>query len=322
MSITLQKIAKLANVSVSTASKALRGSREVNAQTAKEVCEIARRHGYLADKKALTLRNSKRLAPKIAILCPEIVSIYYTDMATRIAACLEARGASSQIFICDFDRQKEWESIRKCMESLEINGVVGFFSDAFEEDVKLPLVCAGKSEKYDCVYCDTEDGIRQAVKLACERGRTRMAFVGEKLTMQKAGSFRKVMRECGMEPDEKLISTSEHRFERGGYDGMTRLLESGECFDFCLCAYDEMAIGALKALSERGIRVPEDVAVAGINDIPAAQYSSPTLTSVRFAGDELCEEAANAIIEAVLGESHEPRKTVLGCELVLRESFR
>lgn len=322
MGITLQKIAKLANVSVSTASKALHGSKEVNAQTAAEVRELALRYGYFSSRKETTRKNQKSLAPKIAILCPEIVSIHYTELATQIVDRLKEKGASAQIFICDFGKANEWDSIRKCMESMEIDGAVGLFSDRFEQDIRLPFVCVGRSEKYSCVQWDIEDGIRQAVNAAVQKGYTRFAFLGETLTKIKEEQYTQALLRCGVALAQIRTVVSQKRFELAGYDAMRTLLEAGETQPvFCLCAYDEIAIGAMKALRESGLRVPRDVALMGINNIPAAEFSSPALSSVGFEKELLCEHAATAVLDAVTSPQGEIKKVVVPCRLYLRETF-
>lgn len=324
MGITLQKIAKLANVSVSTASKALHHSKEINEETASVVREIALQYGYQINKKNVLLKNQKRITPRIAILCPEIVSVYYSNIATKMARHLEEAGAITHIFISDFGEKSRWETLKKCFESMEINGAVGLFEDKFDEDIGLPFVCMGKSKKFGCVFGDIAGGILQAVSAAKARGHERFLFLSEHLTASKEKYFNEALEKIGVSPKNRKVFVSEYRFEEAGAKGMTAILERGDPLpDFCLCAYDEIGIGAMKVLREKGICIPEDIAVMGINDVPAAQYVSPALSSMEFDKDILCDSVANLILEAVLSEKPmRPQEVVLPYRLCLRESFR
>lgn len=324
MRITLRQIAKLANVSVPTASKALHNSKDVSAQTTAEVWEVALKYGYLTEKKEATLKNQKQIAPKIAILCPEIISIHYTRRATEIARRLEEKGASVQIFICDFYKNSFWKSLRKCMESVEIDGVVCLRSNdfGFKQDIKLPYICVGNSSINSSRF-GLKKAITEVIACAKQKGHMRFAFLGETLTDDKAERFKSALLRNGVPTDSGTVIVSRQRFEEAGYDGVCTLLSSHKALPtFCLCAYDEIAIGALRALHEHNIGVPDQMAVVGINNIPAAAYVVPALSSIGFEEGQLCEQVIDAILEEVLsGNQRQEKEISVPCKLYLRETF-
>lgn len=284
--------------------------------------KVALQHGYLEGRKETILKNQRNASPKIAILCPEIVSIFYTRRATEITKHLEDKGASVQIFICDFGKENAWKSVRKCLESMEIDGIVSLTRDDFEQDIMLPYICVSSSDRRRCVYPDFESGMTAIIALAKKRGHTRFAFLGEMLTDSKESNYNDAIVQNGIAQEASTIVNSHLRFEDAGYDDMRTLLEMSDRPTFCVCAYDEIAIGAMKALRERGIRVPDDMAIVGINNIPAAQYTTPQLSSMGCDEEALSEAVAEEILQAVLSDTpQEVKKICVPYKFYLRETF-
>jgi LacI family transcriptional regulator len=126
-------------------------------------------------------------------------------------------------------------------------------------------------------------------------------FLSEKLSAAKIDIFVNVMRECGLRADAKSALCTDLRFEEAGYSLIENLLDSGKTPPTAfIAAYDEIAVGAMKALFERGYKIPGDISVMGINDIPSSRYGNPPLTTVGFDKKTMCKSAVRLLLERIL----------------------
>ena len=119
--------------------------------------------------------------------------------------------------------------------------------------------------------------------------------------------------------DSNMIFEVDDRFESGGYKAMAHLFESGNIPRAILCGYDNMAIGAMRYIHEKGLSVPNDIAIVGFNDIPEAKYLSPSLSSIDPDIDKICDIAVNAILDKLSGNAVIKSTTIVPV-LHLRES--
>ena len=323
MSITLQKIAKLANVSVSTASKALRYSKEVHEETAELVRAIAKENGYFLSKKIVSRQNRTNQALKIALLSPEIISIHYASMISKLWEHLTAAGMQVRIFISHFDQENTAEILKRCLEDNDVAGVVSFFPGDEQIDLGFPIIMMGESSVYSCVMTGVEKGIDEAITALMQRGHTRIAFFGERLTTRKGNYFQESLIKHSLPFDEWSYLVSDKRFEAAGYELMDRLKASGTLPTAVICAYDEIALGAIKRLNELGLSCPEDISFIGINGIPMAEYSFPTLSTLHFDTDACCEAVVKLLTDELFAEKKQKRVTIkVPYKLIMRDSVK
>lgn len=293
--MTLEKLAVLANVSVSTASRALNNSRDISAETRERVLNAAEEYGYFRDKKRVRAENRRPSELRIAIICPEIISRYYSGMALDLINEFRALGCNCTVYNSDFDERELYSLICRCRDDYATDAIICFSS------VAQPLCCP---ELPIVVFGDTPDCSRITVDITAAfetllisfktRGIKTVAFVGENHTSTRLEAFRNACKSSG------LICIGEYygaeRFERAGAAAAARLLKSGELPQGVVCAYDEIALGLTDSLTRAGIRVPEDIAVAGMNDIPTAKYVFGGLTTLRFEFGAVCRQIAEDII--------------------------
>ena len=112
---------------------------------------------------------------------------------------------------------------------------------------------------------------------------------------------------------------STERFERGGYLGALELMDREKMPRAIICAYDRLATGAMRAFADRGLKVPEDIAVVGIDDAPASGYSTPSLSSISHEIESTCRAVADALFKKIKGEDFESDINIV-CKLNRRES--
>lgn len=322
--MTHKKIAELANVSVSTVSKALSGSKEVNPSLAAKIRHIAVETGYFKEKSKRKLDNIRSGGEVIAVICPEIVSVHYSEMVSNIQRHVEKRGGKVLVCMYDFDRQKLCQTI----ESLEINrdadGIVVF--DSYGKDVSssLPMVFMGTSEAEDvtCVYNDGQAIMNDIVDYLVDMGHTRIGYVGENHTITKNESFIKAVENKGIEFNADDFYVVSRRFEKIGFEAAEKMLEKGNLPTAIVTAYDEVAMGIISYLTDNGIKVPEDVSVIGINDIPFAAYSQIPLTTVSTHIDKKCEIMVELLYDILYRENTNPRQIYVEHTLVKRSSVK
>ena len=170
--------------------------------------------------------------------------------------------------------------------------------------------------------CDNENGGYQATKHLIDLGRRHIAYIGRKVSHSPEHAARydgyvRAHDEAGLAPDPALRLPADNS-EQPGYDAAQQLIKSGTPFDAIFAVTDLIAIGALRAIREAGLTVPDDVAVVGFDDMPRAAYVSPALTTMR----QNPEDAARGLVEGVVGliEGNPVESTLMAPKLIVRES--
>lgn len=328
-------IAYHAGVSQSTVSRALRNSPLVNEETRRRVQQIAKDLNYKVDKNASSLRT--QLSGTMALLLFEdptadesMINPFFLSMLGSITRACANKGYDLLVSFQQMndDWHAEYEDTRKA-DGIILLGY-GDYTDYEEKlvqlieqetcfvrwgaDVKeLPVVSVG---------CNNLHGGYQLTEHLIKLGRKKFAFLGGVSTGQpefldrylghsKAIENHKLIADKDLQVD--AVSTEDH-----GYQAAMELLASGKKFDALMGASDLIAIGAIRALQESGMRVPEDVAVVGFDDIASASFTVPALTTAKqdtmLAGELLVDKLLNLINE----ETAESQ--AMATELVIRKS--
>lgn len=303
--MTHKEIAKIANVSASTVSKALSGSREISRELSEKIVKIAIETGYFKEKSIRRLEYMKEKNPTVAILCPELLGTQYSRMVTSVKNEVEKRGGNVAVYVYDFDHGKMNDIVTMLAVKNSADAMVIISSKKPDTEPKIPICCFGDSEKntgYDSLCCETKKTMELIVKHLKKLGHTKIAYMGEQHTMSKLSSFKQVMEECCLDVDERHIYISKKRFEGIGYECTEKMLGCKELPTAVVAAYDEIAIAAIHMLEKNGIRVPEDISVVGINNIAYSEYCSPPLTTVEIFSDEQCSAIVESLFEKIFYE--------------------
>ncbi len=312
MNMTMKELARLANVSVSTVSKAFCEAEDVSEETRNHIFKIAKEHGCFG--KYYKGRFHKKI---IAIVCPEIGSSYYARFIEILQTLIERSGGITLISADGFSTSKQSELIEYYASYLKVDGLIVFgLRSKLKRGCRVPIVSLFSSidADVDSVNIDMNSAIRDAVHTLSELGHHSIAFLSEPLCAGKAACFRAVA-------PHGLVVESSKRFEDAGEDGVAQLLRQGAEFSALICAYDNIALGAMRALGQIGKRVPEDVSVIGIDNIPISGHSQTTLTSIDTDPDEVCEIAWELLQKKIKSPYFKARQSVvLKPHLILRES--
>lgn len=317
--ITLSKIAKLANVSVSTASKAFSLSNEINEETRELVFKVAREQGCF--KKFFSAKYPKFV---IAVICPEIISLSYSDTLLRLQKYLSERNCEICVATTDFSAEKEAELIDYYYKYSSVDGIIllgGGHAD-LKESPEIPLVFIGGKGADDRIgfYTDPRPALKQALDYLLENNIFDIGYIGEPRTSTKLTHVSELLSEAGHPLNEEFISVSEKRFEQGGYEAAEALLSRERLPRAIICGYDYMAIGAIRCILDKGLRVPEDILILGMDDITEAAFLNPPLASITTEKDEICRLAAEAIVNRINGDFSDKGKR-LPAEFKHRKSF-
>lgn len=297
--ITLSKIAQLAHVSVSTASKAFSMSNEVSEQTRNEIFRIAKEYGCF--KKFYNAKYPKYV---IAVICPEFHGQYYSGMVATLQGCLGELGCEVCVASTNFSYDTERELLEYYHHYSNVDGIIviggkSLISSTYE----IPLVSVMPAYRQPagvCLHTNYTAPLEQIVRHCKDLGVEKIAFIGETRTGGKLEGFRTAMEKNDL-PCHWVV-VGEERFEKGGYQAMEQLLQQPDRPQAVICAYDHMAIGAMKLLAERNISVPGDMLVAGMDNIPESAYLVPGLTSVDFGNEAICRQAARCVVDLLNGK--------------------
>ena len=288
--MTLSKLAKLAHVSVSTASKAFSMSPEINEETRQAIFQVAREQGCF--KK---FYNGKYPRYVVAVLCPELKSLHYARAMALLQEALSRRNCELCVATTDFDPATTRKLLDYYDKYSKVDAIIIFEKGEEDFDCELPVVAAETVELLPAVQA--------AIAHFKEGGAESIGFIGEPHTLKKQQLFEQAM---GAAFDPRYVSIAEERFEAGGYRAMEQLFAQGNVPRALLCAYDYMAIGAMRCIAEHGLRIPEDVAIIGMDDLPEAAYLNPPLSSISCGEEAVCKNLADRVLSLLSGESPPP----------------
>ena len=285
--MTLAELARLAGVSVSTASKAFGNAPDVSAETRRLVLDTARQYGCYGK-----FYKGKYTKKVIAVICPETQSAYYTHFLTCMQQKIHAMGGIMLISTDEFDNGRQAELMEYYQSYLHVDGIVVFgLRSPMKKGFDVPVVSVGQSVATDAdsVGIDLRTPMESALTALTSRGHRSIAFLGETLTAEKAQYFRSLMQTRRLALPPEWIICSPLRFESAGADGVDRLLRIGAPCTALVCAYDYIAFGAIRQLNECGYSVPEDFSVIGMDNIRVAEYPDIDLASIDSHIEEICE---------------------------------
>lgn len=319
--VTIEKIAKKVGVNKSTVSKALRGAGDVGRETAEKIKKTAAEMGY-----------NKKLGKNthvIAVVVPEIDNAFYSEITNNIIKKAEKNGYSCSVFSYDFDRNR----FEKILAGFKTGSVDGFFVVAENltevsfatllRVCNLPFVLIS-SEDYglncDCVWVNEKYGIESVFSKLVALGHKDFAFIGDRFAAPRVEIVRNAaVRFGGSIPDENII-LSEERGYACGYDHVDDLIDGGKKFTALIAHYDDIAVGAIKRLKERGLSVPDDVSVVGFDDAPYCKYSIPTLSSINCDIEQLCSVSFKILEQKIAGKNYSIQSVLIRPKLAIRES--
>jgi len=315
--MTMRELAQLANVSVSTVSKAFGDADDVCAETKEHIFRLAKQYGCFGK-----YYKGKYYKKVFAIICSELISNYYIGFVERLQNLIEQNGGIAVISSDHFSEKRQAELIEYYASYLRVDGIVVFgLKTNVKKGYDIPVISLFSSHEtnVDAITVDFTRGMQQAIELLYENGHRRIACISEKLTAGKAELFEKIC--TRFDGVSTTVFESSRRFESAGKDGVRALFEHGIHYTALVCAYDNIAIGAMQELKKMGISVPRQVSVIGADNINAAEFIETPLTTIDSATDEVVLSLWELLLKKHENKYYRAnRDIIIKSSLVLRSS--
>jgi LacI family transcriptional regulator len=323
---TLNDVAKIANVSPSTVSRILNGSAVVSSDKRKSVEDAIASIGYRPNVMAQALAKGRSMI--IGVVTQAISSPFYGETFVGIEQGLANSGYHPMFISGHWRADEEREAVNiltaRRADALIILG--GNLEDEYILKISksLPIVTVGRSVEgleRQSIYISQEDGALLGMRHLFELGHRKIAHLAGPSThrdsIERLAGYKAALAEFGVAYDPDLVLEGNFQ-ERGGLLAAELLLSRRADFTAIFAANDQTAMGARLALFRRGIRVPEDMILIGFDDLFAAGYTTPPLTTVRQPGEDMGAAAAEMVLNLLEGQHQKPY--LLAPSLIIRES--
>lgn len=328
--ITLKDLASELGVSVSTVSRALKNSKEISPELKSKIKSLAKKRNYRPNPFATSLlKNSLRL---IGIIIPDIVTHFYSSIISGINDIARANGYS--IIITSTYEQYELE--KQCLEDLvniRAEGIIACLSQETEDyshfkalyDQNIPLVFFDRvclTDTFSSVVTDNVESAQNATAHFLQTGSNRIAFIGGpnhmEIVKQRKHGYLQALREYRIPIERELVFCKKIGYD-AGYEGACQLLSLPNPPDAILGMTDSLAFGAMRAIKERGLSIPGDIALIGYTDELHSNYVDPPLTAVTHQTYKIGETACRLLLRQIQGDGKVEQVTI-PCMLSVRQS--
>ncbi len=332
--VTIKDLARIAGVSHSTVSRALRNHPAISPETVERIRALAVEQGYRVSAAARSLKTSRSQA--IGIILSYIDDPYFSRVLEGVEDTVQPEGFGLFVAASHHDVQRERTAVTAMMEH-RVDGVI-LCTPPFRvensrqmEGSGLPLAVVNNQgvDGYDySVDHDDEQGARQVVRYLISQGHRRLAYLGNALSgltnQHRLSGYRIEMESAGLPVCQNWIFNGPDGRPEGGYAGARYFLDLPERPSAIVCFNDMMAIGLARGLQEAGLRIPQDISVTGFDDIDLAAYLTPPLTTYNQPRYELGVEAARLMLRLLsVGPGDplpQPEHIYLQGKLVIRDS--
>ena len=327
---TLKDIAERAGVSISTVSYVLNGKKSVSGEVNRRILDAAEALRYVPNKSAVSLKTN--ISRTIGVLMPHFSSIFFVEMLQAIEDVAYEHGYSVIFSLSHEDNQREQRCLRNLLGE-QIDGLLLVANDPANDPIPGPLsvpvvkLYRSMGERDCCCSSVSYDAGRMAGAYLAQKNSFPCAMIAYAPTLttitDRVEGFFDACRERGLEVRKDLLLWRDGSSFQEGYLGALELLErraNGERIRAVYACNDVMALGVIRALHERGVRIPQDIAVMGHDNIQLAGMGFPALTTVDIRGEESARIGARMLIDLMAGRSVNERQVILRPKLVIRES--
>ncbi|MEV4472496.1 LacI family DNA-binding transcriptional regulator [Nonomuraea sp. NPDC049504] len=325
---TITTIAERAGVSIASVSRVLNGL-PTRQETVRKVMAAADELGYVRNAVARSLKS--RRTHQIAFAMADVGNPAYLAMLREIQPVLKAAGYRLVLHSTDAVVADEIDVLHSLGERY-VDGLI--MSPLRVTDTHLQMLATARAPvviigsvpdgtRVDNVRADSRTGVRLAVDHLYALGRRRIAMVNGPLDTvpgaARGAAYREALTDLGLPYDENLVQIGDF-YREEGRRAVAELLDRAPEIDALMCANDLIALGALDVLRAKGRRVPEDVAVVGMDDTNLAAASWPSLTSVSLGSAERGKAAAELLLERLQGDDGGPKRVTVAPRLAIRAS--
>lgn len=335
VNVSMDDVARLAGVSNKTVSNVLHSHPNVRDETRLRVQRAIDELGYRPNLSARGLRSGRTGVIELSV--PELRQSYFAELADEVIRAAASHGFGVLVEQTGGDRQREMDVVAR-RGPFQTDGLLFAPERLGPQDKSLlsgayPCVVLGErifGGPTDHVTMDNTPAAKAAVQHLLDTGCRRIAVLGAhpdgrvepRAADLRIAGYRQALEEAGLPHDPDLLRVAAPWFQWNGAEAARELLGSGVTFDGLFCLSDGLALGALRELAAAGIRVPDDVAVIGFDNIDESRFSVPSLTTVDAGRAEIARTAVDLLVEQITskGPPLPPRTVNAPFRIVARES--
>jgi LacI family transcriptional regulator/LacI family repressor for deo operon, udp, cdd, tsx, nupC, and nupG len=314
--ISIKDIARVAQVSHSTVSRALRDSPLVNSETRALIHKIAQEKGYTVSAigRSLATRRTKT----IGVVVTTIADPFAGEVVSGLEEFALLHDYSVMLVASHSDPDREIRAVQSFQER-RVDGVIvmasriGAHYPRILVELQVPIVLINSHHPggfTHSVSIDNAAGARTAVRHLLELGHARVAYIGDRFgfqsDMERLTGYRETIEQAGLSFEPDLVAYGDGS-PAGGREAMLRLLDLHTPPTAALCYNDREALGAMRAARERRLVVPDDISIVGFDDLFLASFTDPPLTTVRQPKREMGAQAGEILLQLLRGERPESR---------------
>ncbi|MEG0844234.1 MAG: LacI family DNA-binding transcriptional regulator [Romboutsia sp.] len=328
--ITIKDVAKQAGVSISTVSRVINDSKPVTDEVKQRVLDVIKETGYIPNPLARSLVTKK--SQLIGVIVPEVSDSFVNEILNGVEEVAKMYNYDILLANTYSDKEQELKSIN-LLRAKQVEGIVMICWKVEEEHIDyiqncgIPATYISKTARnYDIhtVSTSNAEATYDMTKYLIGKGHKKIAFVMTSeddtvLEMERLSGYEKALLENQIEIDKSLVKHGGTTYETG-YASMNELLEDNIIPEAVFVTGDEAAIGAINAICDKGYKVPEDISVAGFNDVKIAKMYRPKLTTVYQPLYDMGAVAMRMVIKLIDKQVLEEKKMELPYKIVERES--
>ena len=326
---TILQVAQKAGVSPTTVSHVINKTRFVSAETTERVMLAMDELGYRPNALARSLRRGE--THTLGLILPDSANPFFAEMGRVIE--IEAFQHGYSVVLCNTDDNAQKETVyAQVLSTKQVDGTIfvaaGEESDSVETLLHqgMPLILVDRllpGISTDVVLIDNRQGGAQAARCLVSAGRRRISCIsGPSYLTSSAGrlnGFLDELQKLGIDASQVAVERGDFHPE-SGYQAALSLLGSADGPQAVFCCNDMMAIGLYRAAAELGLRIPEDVAVVGFDDINLSSYLNPPLTTISQPKQQIGRAVVELLLERINERSLPARRLVFETRLVVRQS--
>jgi DNA-binding LacI/PurR family transcriptional regulator len=328
----MKEVAQRAGVSIRTVSNVVNERPYVATETRRRVQQALDELGYRPNLAARNLRHGR--SGMIALVVPELSVPYFTELTEFVIEEAARHGYTVVVDPTAGDPERERQLVMSNDRAMLFDGLLFSPLGLGDDDLRdlsgrTPMVLLGErvtKAGLDHVTIDNVAAAREATEHLLATGRRVIAAIGDRpgettgTAHIRTQGYRAALEAAGHEPRPELMLSPQRFHREDGAELMNRLLDLPERPDAVFCYNDLLALGALRAAHERGVRVPDDVAVIGFDDTAEGRFSTPTLTTIAPDKRSLAQVAMERLLARLEGDTSAPKEYTIDYALVVRES--
>ncbi|MGL4344673.1 MAG: LacI family DNA-binding transcriptional regulator [Cellulosilyticaceae bacterium] len=336
-SLNIKDIAKICGVGVSTVSRAINGHTDVNAETKARILEVIKTYNYVPNNSA---RNLRRLPTRtIAVLVKGIANPFFSPLIKILEHEIHKRSCTMMIHHVDAHAD-EVDTATTLIREKNLLGILfvgGKFSHHSQklQNLDVPFVMCtswaseADTDSYSSVCIDDFKESYKAVDYLCRLGHTHIAILlpqqDESIGKRRFEGYKQALKDHGIAPNPNLIHYFHTDIEdyslHNGYLCTKELLDSEQHFTALVALSDILAIGASKAILEKGYTIPHDYSIIGFDGIELSEYCNPPLTTISQPIQEMALESIRILFDLIDSHNTTPRvHTLFEATLIERQS--